>query len=34
VIGPTALAPLGNLGNGNHLLQSSTVVQTEPFPQS
>jgi Flp pilus assembly protein TadG len=34
IIGPTSLAVLSNLANGNHLLQSSAVVETEPFPQS
>ena len=34
LFGPTSLALLSNLANGNHLLQSSAVIQTEPFPQS
>jgi Flp pilus assembly protein TadG len=34
IIGPTSLALLSNIASGNRLLQSSAVIQTEPFPQS
>jgi hypothetical protein len=34
LVGPSSLALLSNLGNGNYLLQSSAVFETEPFPQS
>lgn len=31
LIGPTSLTLLSNLASGNYLLQSSTVLETEPF---
>lgn len=31
LIGPSSFAPLSNLANGNYLLQSSAVLETEPF---
>lgn len=34
LFGPSSLALLSNLADGNRLLQSSAVIQTEPFPQS
>lgn len=34
LFGPTSMALLSNLADGNHLLQSSAVIETEPFPQS
>ena len=34
LIGPSSLALLSNLGDGNYLLEASAVVETEPFPQS
>lgn len=33
LFGPS-MALLSNLGSGNYLLQSSAVIETEPFPQS
>jgi Flp pilus assembly protein TadG len=32
LIGPSSLALLSNLANGNYLLQSWAVLETEPFP--
>jgi Flp pilus assembly protein TadG len=34
LVGPSSIALLSNLANGNYLLQSSAVFETEPFPQS
>lgn len=34
LFGPSSIALLSNLADGNRLLQSSAVIQTEPFPQS
>ncbi len=34
LLSPASLALLSNLGDGNRLLQSSAIIQTEPFPQS
>jgi Flp pilus assembly protein TadG len=34
LFGPSSIGLLSNLADGNRLLQSSAVIQTEPFPQS
>ena len=34
LFGPSSIALLSNLADGNRLLQSSAVIQNEPFPQS
>jgi Flp pilus assembly protein TadG len=34
LVGPSSIALLSNLADGNYLLRSSAVVETEPFPQS